>query len=544
MIHSYISLKSPYERAQIKWVLWGTGIFAVVFISTITLPTLFGRLEYYNAMLPTLFFAFIPVTMAIAITTHRLMDIDTLFDNTFIYTITLSILVFLDMGVISFFANLKSETFRVSGSIETIAEVWLIIFAYVPVRNNVRKAVKKILKRENYNLNEATLKLSNGLLSASDISSVLEKVNGILNETLHPKGGEFFLSNEREPFLLGHGLNNGQNKETAFKQENGLLSSFPQSVSGNPVSSNPSGCRIKSDVRDRMLSNGRISKSPQHLYSIYSSSNLPPDYSGGVIVPLIGSTATLGYMTLKNKYSGRLYSDEDFKLLSTIANQTSITIENLYNRQEAARKEREAWEEKQRISRDLHDGVGGIVANINLIAEMAQSGTSADSLKQSLSKIAHFAKEGMSEITSFMQSLDDSDRTWCSLEAELRDMGSSMTEPHNIAFDMKSSVVDNLAPINGLFYLNLLRIYREAVTNVIKHAKATAVTVLFEVGHNNLRLSVKDNGIGFTGEKSNGRGLANMKTRAREIGGEMRITSDMGSCITLEIPMPVKINSQ
>ncbi|MDD1632175.1 MAG: ATP-binding protein, partial [Methylococcaceae bacterium] len=87
--------------------------------------------------------------------------------------------------------------------------------------------------------------------------------------------------------------------------------------------------------------------------------------------------------------------------------------------------------------------------------------------------------------------------------------------------------------------MNLFRIYKESLSNIIKHAKATAVDVSFIVdGSNRVILDVRDNGIGLDGKRGSGRGLTNMRTRAGEIGGSLSINSEKGTRIRLEFPIP------
>ena len=74
------------------------------------------------------------------------------FDSTIISTITVGILALLDIGVISCFSNLKIAHFKISETLAAIIGVCLVIFAYIPVRNTVKKAVRIVLKREIYDI--------------------------------------------------------------------------------------------------------------------------------------------------------------------------------------------------------------------------------------------------------------------------------------------------------------------------------------------------------------------------------------------------------
>jgi signal transduction histidine kinase len=104
---------------------------------------------------------------------------------------------------------------------------------------------------------------------------------------------------------------------------------------------------------------------------------------------------------------------------------------------------------------------------------------------------------------------------------------------------MTTQVERNDEPPRIVLYLNLFRIYREALTNVLKHSKAKKVVVDLRICKGRLILSVRDNGRGWSdaAEIGKGRGLTNMKVRASEIGGTVEITADKGTCVRVDIPL-------
>jgi signal transduction histidine kinase len=62
--------------------------------------------------------------------------------------------------------------------------------------------------------------------------------------------------------------------------------------------------------------------------------------------------------------------------------------------------------EKEKILKDLHDGIGGLTSNINLLAELAQKNDDLQAVRNSLATISELSRESLSEIRSFIQSLD------------------------------------------------------------------------------------------------------------------------------------------
>jgi signal transduction histidine kinase len=193
--------------------------------------------------------------------------------------------------------------------------------------------------------------------------------------------------------------------------------------------------------------------------------------------------------------------------------------------------------EKEKIFRDLHDGIGGITTNISLLAEVALQETTVDKIKKTVSTISDLSREGLTEIRNIMHSFDATRKTWETMAAELRRQGHAMIEPHGIFFDIKTSLDAGHKEPDSFLWLNLFRIYKEALTNVMKHSKAKTVCVDLTIGSENLLLSISDDGVGIRKEESLGRGIANMTARAREIGGSVNITSDKGTRVCLKLPL-------
>jgi PAS domain S-box-containing protein len=199
--------------------------------------------------------------------------------------------------------------------------------------------------------------------------------------------------------------------------------------------------------------------------------------------------------------------------------------------------------EKEKILMDLHDGIGGITTNISILAELAQKTSSLPEIKKTVSVISRLSKEGISEIRGFMHSLDNTDLNWRTLAAELRNQGTNMVEPHAITFVLETSIDETHEQPGSLLWVNLFKIYKEALTNVIKHSRARTVKARLQISLEKLLLSIEDDGVGL-GEGRHGRGLSNMRTRAEELGGKVTILSDSGTQVRVELPLPIKYHDQ
>ena len=214
--------------------------------------------------------------------------------------------------------------------------------------------------------------------------------------------------------------------------------------------------------------------------------------------------------------------------------------ESVRQYQERIEEEKRHRLEKEKILMDLHDGIGGITTNISILSELAQKATDGETVTKMLSTISRLSREGISEIRGFMHSLDSKELNWRTLAVELRNQGTNMVEPHKIKFAIETSLEDMQEQPGSLVWVNMFKIYKEALTNVIKHSKATSVNVAFRAGRDGVFLVIEDNGVGPRGGRIGGRGLSNMKTRAGDIGGTVTILADRGTRVNFELPLPLK----
>ncbi|HUJ16681.1 MAG TPA: ATP-binding protein [Nitrospirota bacterium] len=196
--------------------------------------------------------------------------------------------------------------------------------------------------------------------------------------------------------------------------------------------------------------------------------------------------------------------------------------------------------EKEKLLMDLHDGIGGITTNISILSELVRKAKDQESVGKLLATISQLSREGIAEVRGFMHSLDSRDLTWRTLAVELRNQGANMIKTHNIGFAIDADVQDITEQPGSLTWVNIFKIYKEALTNVIKHAKASEVRVGFRVAPEAVLLTIRDNGIGVNDGQSGGRGLSHMKTRAVDIGGTVAISNERGTAVRFMLPFPLR----
>lgn len=201
---------------------------------------------------------------------------------------------------------------------------------------------------------------------------------------------------------------------------------------------------------------------------------------------------------------------------------------------------------RQRTSllRNLHDGIGGIVTNINLLAELSLGGEVGAGPRETLETIRALSREGVSEMRTVMDTLEEVEVRWRSLFVEMRQHGTAMLDPHGVRLEARAGGPGLSEPLGLFVYMTVLRIFKEAVTNAVKHALARKVTLNLEVGPGSMTMVVGDDGRGLPSLVPVGRGLRNMQVRAEEIGGRLAVqTLGKGTVVTLVVPLPAPESS-
>jgi len=219
---------------------------------------------------------------------------------------------------------------------------------------------------------------------------------------------------------------------------------------------------------------------------------------------------------------------------------SSLEIEKSWHAVAIARNisERKKGEQiKKRLVRDLHDGIGGNLTNIKLLAEIAKSQEQKKELLKALNSITEISEDCLLEIRNYMNVLDDQDINWESLITEIRQYCARILEMHNVGLSMDFDISEAAPLPSTLLYMNLYKIFKEAVNNIVKHSDASKVVVTVAINTEILKVIIKDNGKGIEPSSLTGRGLLSMESRTKELSGNFLFEFDQGVRLTISIPL-------
>jgi two-component system sensor histidine kinase DegS len=203
-------------------------------------------------------------------------------------------------------------------------------------------------------------------------------------------------------------------------------------------------------------------------------------------------------------------------------------------------------QERERLSRELHDGVAQLVADLLLRLDTIKDLVETDRQHEAeveLERLHEVADEIYEDIGESIAGLR-TNVTERGLIGALQDYIDQFEERHQIPTNFQvDETADWLSPLASL---QVFRFIQEALTNVRKHAKARKVTVtLTSILPNQLKIVIVDDGQGFMPDREkNGKagslGMTSMRERAESLGGTFHVNSQPGSgtAITAVIPIP------
>lgn len=230
----------------------------------------------------------------------------------------------------------------------------------------------------------------------------------------------------------------------------------------------------------------------------------------------------------------------NFKQTVRALHQSFDALKSSYLYQQAALlKEVQHHHEKERLIKDIHDGVGGIVTNIVMLGQYGSTHTDIKKCQETLHKITELATEGTEEIRSFMNSIESGVSAWSDLLAELKNYAEKMFEPHSIKLTVIKDINIDAPEVKTFRYVNIVRIFREGITNIVKHAHAHHVKLVFIVDQQQCMVSLEDDGVGCDISMLRKRGLASMKSRAKSISADISLTASPGNGTIIRLSLPL-----
>jgi two-component system NarL family sensor kinase len=242
---------------------------------------------------------------------------------------------------------------------------------------------------------------------------------------------------------------------------------------------------------------------------------------------LLTFTVVAGYLFYRNdKRSKALHYQQELKNIHQ-SHQIKLTRAMLQGQDE----------ERKRVARDLHDGLGGMlsVVKINLSGFAANTSSIQGN---NLDPVINLLDESITELRSIARNMMPASLLRLGLEVSLKDLCESMMS-ESFIIDFQYLAVSDTIPLDE--QMTIYRIIQELLNNVVKHADAKNVLLQCSQHKDNFMITIEDDGKGFNPgciHEKNGLGINNIKTRVAYLNGNLEIQSSehiRGTTIHIEL---------
>jgi signal transduction histidine kinase len=494
-LYRYHRVSSAVQRQQTKWVLFGLIVVVPTDAANI-LPALFfpalnqpGPAHVVYTLLSEItlpcVFLFVPLSICFAMLRYRLWEVDLVINRTLVYGLLTASIVALYLLVVVGLGTLLSALGNLFFS---LLATGIIAVLFHPLRERLQRAVNRLMFGER-----------------EDPYRLLARLGQRLETTL---AGESVL-----PTIV-------ETVAQALKLPYVAITWPQRDATAGPL-----------------------------IVAAYGSAKAGAEQ---VRIPLVYQQKPVGEMVLAPRSPGESLAEDDQRLLHALAQQVSVAVHAVRLTADLQRLTRDLQqsreqlvlareEERRRLRRDLHDGLGPRLASLTLKLETARNRLAHDPLADTLlSDLITRTQEAVVDVRRLVNALRPPALDALGLLPALHEQLLQYSDQGDHAIHISLETPDTLPLLPAAVEVAIFRIVQEALTNVIRHSQASRCIISLSEDEREplLKLEIRDNGHGLPPVRGTGVGLTSMRERAEELGGTWEIESlpTGGTCIRTRLP--------
>lgn len=486
-IHRYRWVSNQVRRQQTKWVVFGIGMALTGFLGvnatlSASVPTVSSAGELATLMVGAALMhaalLLIPISIGIALLRHRLFDVDALINRTLVYGALTACVVGLYILVVGYLGVL----FRTGANLAiSLLATGLVAVLFQPLRDRLQRGVNRLMYGER-----------------DDPYGVLSRLGQRLEATLAPEA---------------------------------VLPTIVQTV--------------KESLK---LPYAAIALRQDDAFAVAAAVGTP---NGEALrLPLIYQHETVGQLLLAPRAPGESFSPADRRLLEDLAREAGVAVHAVHLtadlqrltvdlQQSRQRLVTTREEERRRLRRDLHDGLGPTLASLAQRIDTARKLVSRDpdATVALLDDVKGQVKATIADIRQLVYALRPPALDELGLVSAIREHAASYNQAEGLKVFIEAP--ERLPPLPAAVEVAAYHIALEALTNVARHAQAQSCHIRLWLA-DGLGLEISDDGRGLPKEYRAGVGVTAMRERAMELGGEYLIEPGTagGTRVSAWLPLP------
>ena len=249
----------------------------------------------------------------------------------------------------------------------------------------------------------------------------------------------------------------------------------------------------------------------------------------------------LNYSLLSSvfEYKAFIYST----LLPIVSTITLTLVFHLFYDKVMLRKKMELEKQKlqEKLSRDLHDDLASTLGSVSIYLELLKQAINnkSDNVWQLFNKANGLLNNSKQTITDLIWTIKPQPEPLENFAARIRENFTDIFREKEISFRVIEDQISNSLFLTALEKHNVYLVIKEALNNILKHAKANKVEIFISKIENEIAFFISDNGKGFNSGnyKKHGNGLKNLISRSNEINAEVKFNSEPGKGTQIELKL-------
>ncbi len=229
------------------------------------------------------------------------------------------------------------------------------------------------------------------------------------------------------------------------------------------------------------------------------------------------------------------------QLHRTVAQRTAELEMQIQERQRVEQ-EHAMEQERGRIAQDLHDELGSSLTEISMLGVRAQAvSTPSEKRGAYLQQMSDKARQMVTALDEIVWAMNPTHNSVASMVSYFSIYAERFLGLANVAWVLDGPFEADHCVLDSRHRHQLFLAFKEALTNVVRHAKATEVRLNIQMKQNQIRLTISDNGQGWAeGDHTAGMdGVTNMRTRLQKLGGRFEISSKAGAGTVVRFDVPL-----
>jgi len=492
-IYRYRRVSNPTQRQQTKWVVFTVVIVLTCFVGEGVASIFIHTMPLFSVFMVStvtyLAMLLIPLSVGIAVLRYHLWDIDILINRTLVYGLLTACVI----GLYVLIVGGLSMVFQGQGNLVlSLGATALIAVLFQPLRHRLQRSINRLMHGER-----------------DDPYRILSRLGQRLEGTLAPE--------QVLPTIV-------QTTAQALKLPYVALT-----------------LKQDDDTLVMVASSGTTSTDLVHL-------------------PLTSQGEHLGELLLAPRAPGEALSSADRRLLNDLARHAGVAVyavrlttdlQQLARELQHSRTElvttRE--EERRRLRRDLHDGLGSVLTSLNLRAGAIRALLERDSVAAEALVVEQQSaiRSAIADIRRLVYDLRPPSLDELGLLGAIREQAAhygraprqSLQQERPSGLSVEVQAPEDVPALPAALEVATYRIIQEALSNVARHAHARACTIRLALSEGILQVEITDDGLGLPAAHRAGVGLLSMRERAAELDGTCEIIPAPGGGTQVRARLPM-----